>query len=168
MAAVVPQPGDIGVTPSRGWASFGIRWATHSPVAHAFVSVGGTRIVEADPHGARFNDASRYKQVTWLTGLSGSLAGWQRAAIVDWAVGRIGTPYSWLDDAAIGMRDLFGWCPAWLTRRMASTRTLMCSQLAVEAYRAAGVDLFPGRPGGSVSPGDLWRLNAQALARAAS
>lgn len=161
-----PRPGDIGVTPSSGFVARVIRWATRAPVAHAFIYVADGVIAEGDPHGARLTTAGRYPKRWWLIHLSAALTDGQRAGAVAWAVGQTkthdgkGTPYSWLDDLGIGLIDVFGWAPRWLRRRMRSTATLMCSQLCVEAYRAAGVDLFPGVAGGAVSPGDLWRADA--------
>lgn len=171
-----PRVGDIAVTPSRGIIAAGIRLVTHCPeAAHALVYTGlvpgsqpGQTAIEADPHGARPANPHKYPRVTWLTGLSARLTGPQRDQIRIWCIAHLGTPYSWLDDAAIGMVDVFGWAPACLRARMRSDATLMCSQLCVEAYRAAGVDLFPGLPGGAVSPGDLWRANQHALQAAAA
>jgi uncharacterized protein YycO len=157
-----PQAGDIGVTPSRGFVAWAIRAITGSPhAAHAFLATGdGTQIIEGDPHGARLNDAGHYRNVTWLTNLSAGMADAQRELVVAWARAHLGTPYSWIDDAEIGLVRVFHWAPGWMRRRLRSDRTLMCSQLCDAAYHAAGVDLFTdGRPAGGVSPGDLWRLN---------
>ncbi|MGN6609991.1 MAG: hypothetical protein ACTHMS_23645 [Jatrophihabitans sp.] len=154
--------GDIGVTPSSGWVAACIRWITRAPVAHAFLSVDDRSdwMIEGRPEGAGYGHSKTYRQVEWLTALSAGLTGAQRDEIVAWATAHRGAPYSWLDDAAIGCGDLFhGWVPGWLKKRARSDATLMCSQLVVEAYRAAGVDLFPHIAGGVVSPGDLWRLN---------
>jgi uncharacterized protein YycO len=137
-----------------------IRAVTRAPVAHAFLATGnGTQIIEGDPRGARYSDATRYRDVTWLTHLSEGLTDAQRAEAVQWAVAHLGTPYSWLDDAYIGFQRLFGWAPKWMQSILSSDHTLMCSQLCCAAYRSVGVDLFPGRPDGAESPGDLWRLN---------
>lgn len=161
-AVQTPRVGDIGVTPSRGFVAWCIRAITRCPgAAHAFVYIGDGRIVEADPHGARVAKPSNYPRVQWLTLLSEDLTDVQRDQIKVWCLAHLGVPYSWQDDAAIGLTDLFGWAPRFLRDRLNSQRTLMCSQLAVDAYRSVGVDLFPGIPGGAISPGDLWRAEAR-------
>lgn len=162
MPTIVEPPleaGLIGVVPSRGFVAWAIRRITRSQVAHAFIATGRSDlIIEADPNGARLSRARYHARVVWLSGLRSRLTDAQGAAAAQWARQHIGTPYSWIDDAEIGFVDLFGWAPGWMRSRLRSDKTLMCSQLCVEAYRAAGVDLFPGRPGGAVSPGDLLRL----------
>jgi hypothetical protein len=72
-----------------------------------------------------------------------------------WAL--IGTPYSWVDDACIGLADLFGWHVPQAVRSRLNRRTrLMCSQLVDVAYRDAGITLFrDGRVPGDVAPADL-------------
>lgn len=163
------KPGDIGLTPSGGFIAKGIRLVTRGPYAHAFLSVdGGDVIVEGDPHGVRYNRASAYDGVVWLTCLSAALSDRQRQAVVGYAVAHLGTPYSWLDDAEIALVDVFGWAPRRMRNRLRSDRTLMCSQLCDAAFHSAGVDLFAdGRPAGGVSPNDLWRLES-ALRRVAA
>ena len=156
----MPLPGDIGVVASRSWVGRAIMWITRAPVSHAFVCIGGGGLIEGDPHGARIRPVTAYADAQWLTALSTHLTDAQRKTIVDWCMKHVGTPYSWIDDAEIGFTDLFGWAPKWMRRRLRSDSTLMCSQLCDAAYKAAGVDLFPGKPDGAISPGDLWRLNA--------
>jgi hypothetical protein len=163
VTAVVPRAGDIGVTPSSGFAAWVIRVATRSPhAAHAFLATGnGTQVIEGDPHGARYNDARHYRDVTWLTNLSAGMTDAQRAEAVAWAVKHLYTPYSWVDDAEIGLVDVFHWAPGWMRRRLRSNRHMMCSQFCDADYHAVGRDLFrDGRPAGGVSPGDLYKLNA--------
>lgn len=164
---LTPRAGTIGVTPSRRFVAWAIRVLTRCPqAAHAFVATGkGDEIIEGDPHGARRSHARYYPRVVWLEDLAAGLSDAQRAEVVAWAVSRLGTPYSWLDDLEIGLVDVFGWAPAFLRRRLRSDRTLMCSQLCDAAYRAAGVELFAdGRPAGGVSPADLYRLNERTAA----
>lgn len=153
---MTPRPGDFGVVRTDGWAGRLIRWATRSPVNHAVLCVGDV-LVEGDPRGARIRPLSQYgDRVAWA---DWPLSVAQRATIVRWGVTRVGTPYSWLDCLYIGLVDRFGWAPQWARRQLASTRTLMCSQLVCAAYDAAGVHLFSdGRPFGGVSPGDLYDL----------
>lgn len=154
------EPGTIGVTPSSGFVPWLVRVVTRGPVAHAFIATGrGDEIVEGEPGGARLGHASEYKVVYWLTGLAAGMSTVERARAVVWAVDHLGTGYSFLDDLSIGLEDLFGWTPPFMRRRLASTRTLMCSQLCDAALQAGGLELFPDRPAGAVSPNDLYRLN---------
>jgi uncharacterized protein YycO len=153
-----PSPGDIGVVSSPGWVAAAIRWITRAPVNHAFIYTGNNRIVEGWQTGVRTNDV--YGHAQWLTNLSTSLTDSQRLGIVLYAKQQLGKKYSWLDDAAIGLADLFGWIPKWLRRRLSSNATFQCAQLCDAAYRTVGVRLFTDhRPPGAVSPGDLWRAN---------
>lgn len=157
-----PRAGDIGLVRGTGFFPWLIRTVTRSPYAHAFLLMPDGTIVEAEPHGARRVEM-HYTNVYWCTALSAGLTYPQRSQIVAWAVAHLGTPYSWVDDAEIGFVDLFGWAPKWMRKRLASTRTLMCSQLCDADYAAAGRQLYADhRPAGGVSPGDLWRLD-QAL-----
>lgn len=149
----------IGVTPSSGFVAWAIRKLTRSTAAHAFLATGvGDATIEGDPHGARRNLARNHRAVVWLPKIAAKLSPAQKQVAVEWATAHLGTPYSWIDDAEIGVVSLFGTAPGFMKRRLRSDKTLMCSQLCVAAYRAAGVDLFPGKPDGGVSPGDLLRL----------
>ena len=152
-----PALGDFAVVATGGWPSAVIRWVTRSKVNHAVLYIGNGYVVEGEPAGARVTPVSNYgDKLIWA---NWPLTDEQRPAVAAWGKAHIGTPYSWLDDAAIGLADLFHWVPGILRKRLASTSTLMCSQLVDAAYAAAGVQLFPdGRPAGAVSPGDLYTL----------
>jgi uncharacterized protein YycO len=162
---VSPQPGTIGLTPSHGFVARCIRLITRGPYAHAFIATGrGFEVVEGDPNGAKYSDARRFSKVVWLEDLTAGMSLPDRQRAVAWAVAHLGTPYSWIDDAAIGWRDLFGFALPGSKRRLASDATLMCSQLCVAALRAGGRDLAPGEPDGGISPNDLWRLSVKVSA----
>lgn len=151
-----PPEGDFAVVATGGWAAKVIRWVTRSPVNHAVLSVGQGMIVEGDPKGAQLSHFTKYPHAIWANWPLTSRA---RDQIGTWGRRHVGVPYSWVDDAEIGMVDTFHWAPRWMRRRLRSTRTLMCSQLVDAAYQAAGVQLFTdGRPAGGVSPGDLYDL----------
>lgn len=151
------QPGDFAVVNTGGsLVARLIRWATRSPVNHAFVYVGGGQIIEAEPNGAQLADVRKYPDAIWA---DVDLTQPERTGIVSWARGHLGTPYSWVDDLEVGLVDVFGWAPKFMRDRLASTATLQCAQLVDAAYAAAGVQLFDdGRPCGGVSPGDLYHL----------
>lgn len=156
----IPQLGDIGVVTSPGFVSWAIRKITRSPVSHAFIYAGDGLVLEGWSSGLRWNKVSAYPDVVWLTNLSRNLTPVQRADIVAWMRAHLGTPYSFLDDAEIAFVDLFHWAPHFMRDRLRSDATLMCSQACVASYReAAHDDLFPTKPAGAVSPGDMWKLN---------
>lgn len=165
----MPKPGDYGVTATSGnWRdriiSTLIRWDTSSPVNHAFVYVGSSEIIEAEPNGADYNSSNAYPNAVWS---HMTLTDDQRVAIVSAAQADLHKPYGWLDIACIAFvqkRWFHGRLGTnWLWRRIATRvsgdGTMICSQLVDNAYETAGVHLFTdGRPQGSVSPGDLYRL----------
>jgi cell wall-associated NlpC family hydrolase len=153
----VPQLGDFGVARTNGWAAPWIRLVTRSTVNHAFVYVGNGQIVEANPSGAAVGKVTEYPHAIWS---HMALTTQQRHAIANAADTLVGTPYSWVDDACIGLADLFGWhVPEPVRHRLNRRDRLMCSQLVDRAYTKAGVHLFPdGRLDGDVSPGDLLHL----------
>ncbi len=70
----------------------------------------------------------------------------------------LGTPYGFVDIAALGLADL-GLRQRWLERVVDRQHALICSQLVDQACLNAGVHLFTdGRMPGRVDPGDLQRL----------
>ncbi len=153
----MPEVGEFGVVRTNGWAGLGIRIITRSTVNHAFVYVGDGLIVEAQPAGARLAPASLYPGALWSG--PGLTAG-RGEAIAAAARTLVGTPYSWVDCAAIGLADLFGWHVPYSVRQRLNRRDRdMCSQLVDAADVLAGVALFAdGRMSGDVSPGDLLLL----------
>jgi uncharacterized protein YycO len=151
----MPQSGDYGVVRTSGAAAFAIRVGTRSPYNHAFVHVGGGRIVEAEPGGAIISPASKYPAAAWSTR---ALTDAERAAIAAAALGLVGTPYGWPDIAALGFACA-GIRSHWIDARIETEHRLICSQLVDRAYLLGGVHLFnDGRLPGEVTPGDLGRL----------
>ena len=147
--------GCYGVVRTRGLAGATIRLATRSRFNHAWVHIGGGTIVEAEPGGARLGSADDYADCPGGTNAGEPLTDAQRAAIVAAARAMIGRGYSWLDIAALGLRQ-FGIRSAWLTGRIKRTDRVICSQLVDYAYEQAGVTLFAdGRLPQDVTPGDL-------------
>lgn len=164
-----PALGAYGVTATHGWAALLIRAVTRSTVNHAVLYVGpqtfdwGGRhyvnepaVVEAQPAGAALAPVGAYPAAIW----SPAPPEGNTEALVAQALGLVGTPYSWVDDACIGLADLFGWhVPEAVRKRLNRVDRLMCSQLVDVAYRRAGVNLFhDDRIPGDVSPGDLLDL----------
>ena len=92
---------------------------------HAFVYTGEGHIVEAEPGGAREVPLGGYGQHP-VVGQGDPPDGRAAQAIVRAALEYVGTPYSWLDYAAIGLRRLHVRGPG-LKRYIASTRHMICS-----------------------------------------
>lgn len=160
-----PRPGDIGLTRIGGLTGvlvglgqFIIRDA--SRYTHVFVVLDENDVIEAMPGGAIISPLSKYAGVTKYGSpvaayLDIKLTAEQRAAIVENARQLEGTPYSFLDYVALSL-ERFGFKWKWLEDYVASTKHMICSQLADEAYKRAGVHLFEdGRPSQKVTPGDL-------------
>jgi hypothetical protein len=160
-----PRPGDIGLTRIGGLTGvlvglgqFIIRDA--SRYTHVFVVLDNDEIIEAMPGGAKIEPLSKYAGTTKYGSpvaayLDIKLTPDQRFAIVVNARQLEGTPYSFLDYLALSL-ERFGINWKWIENRVTSTKHLICSQLADEAYRRAGVHLFEdGRLPQKVTPGDL-------------
>ena len=162
---MIPRPGDYAVVSVGGPAGklIGLGEALNGDAftqyQHAFVYIGGM-VVEAEAAGARTRKITRFDSpgqlILWSTGRV-PLTNPQRDAICLAARSYIGTPYSWLDYFAIAAHR-FRLHPAdnMLKARIASDKSLICSQLVDAAYAAAGVHLFEdGRWPGYVTPADL-------------
>lgn len=155
-----PQPGDIGLSSSTAWIGKFVRTAQavigdHSFVTHAFIVLQDGYIIEAMPGGATFNRIDKYPHAVYSRF---DLTDEQRSEICDQAIMMHGTPYSYLDYLALAATH-FNIAPGPIRRRVADSGKMICSQLCAEAYRRAGVDLFPDmRIPMDVTPGDLSRL----------
>ncbi|MFF1684480.1 MULTISPECIES: hypothetical protein [unclassified Streptomyces] len=158
-----PLPGDFALTKISGITGAAISAGQSlvgdgAPVQHAFVYVGDGQIVQAMPGGAEWIPLEFASEpVVWSTGRV-PLTAVQRLTICDRAKEMVGTPYSFMDYASIGLAH-YRIRPAWVRDFVADTGHLICSQLVDEAYLRAGVHLFDdGRLPGDVTPGDLWKL----------
>lgn len=166
-----PQPGDIGVTQITGDVGRLIRlgqWLNGDGFAdyeHAFVvtevvpSGNGQPpivfIVEAEPGGAHEAPLSEYnaRNIAWLR-----CPDQYRSAVAAAARDQIGTPYSFLDYAAIALHRLRIPAPG-LRAFIASGKHAMCSALADRIAALGGWHLYDdGRWEGYVTPEDLWQL----------
>ena len=178
MSPVQPEAGDFFVTATKGpWldrlAAHVIQWDTatdddghftDSPVNHAGLSTGGDTIAEA-LRRFDYGTAGEYPDAIWSTGrLPARLtpAPEQRTLIVNATHDMIGLRYNVLDLFEIGlaqrrMHDMVT-SDSRLARRVDRRNKVICSEAVVRAYRAAGIDLFPGRLAALVSPGDLYEL----------
>lgn len=163
-AAVQPQPGDFAVTSISGDVGFlislgellnGSAWGHWD---HAFVYVGDGQIVEAEPGGARLAGVDEYagRPVAWSTGRV-ELTDDQRAVVVAAARSFVGVPYSAADYLALALWHFRLRIP-WAKRVMNSRSSMICSQLVAASLDAAGLNLFPGREPGDITPADLAAL----------
>jgi hypothetical protein len=129
---------------------------------HVIVGLAQGRIVEAMPGGAvdvpfHYSPAD----VFWSTHrlpIAMEPSELQRSLIVNAARRYTGVGYSFADYAALAAHTWHLPAPG-LERFVASTRHMICSQLADQCYQDAGVHLFSdGRWPGYVRPADLARL----------
>lgn len=153
-----PQPGDFGLTTIGGftgwWVNIGQAMiGDSSRYTHAFIVVDEHNVVEAMPGGARTGSLDRYNGRAVFS--DQDLTPAQRTAIVNAAIARIGTPYSFLDYLSLALLH-WGVRPKWLKNYIKNKGHQICSQLVDDCYLEAGVHLFDdGRLPQDVTPGDL-------------
>ena len=159
------RPGDFGLVRIVGGAGRMIRVGQmllgdgFADFEHAFVYVGGGRIVEAQPGGARETGLADYdgRPIAWSTGKV-PVTDEERAAIVAAAYSYRGVPYSFADYVSLTLARFHLRAP-FVRRYVADTGHMICSQLVDRCYQDAGVHLFADRRwSGDVTPGDLYRL----------
>lgn len=152
--AVVSVGGDAGKLISAG------EWLAGSgfgPWEHAFVYLGGGKVLQAEPGGSKVADLGTYGHIRWSTGII-ELTAHQRAAVFELATTMTGIPYSALDYFALASHHLHIPAPL-LKDYIASTGHMICSQLVDEFMLRLGVHLFnDGRWPGYVMPADLASL----------
>jgi uncharacterized protein YycO len=160
-----PRPGDIGLTRIGGLTGvlvslgqFILRDA--SRYTHVFVVLDNGEVIEAMPGGAIISPLDKYAGTTKYGSplaayLDIKLTPEQREAIVREARQLEGVPYSFRDYVALALERLgIHW--KWIENRVTDSGHMICSQLADEAYKRAGVHLFEdGRLSQKVTPGDL-------------
>jgi len=156
----VTQPaGTIFVLRSSDLTGAVIRLVTLSRVNHAGVCLGGGGTIEAKMRGAV--TGREHAGALYGTGLLAEMEQQRPGVGADVAAAALtllGTPYGFVDIAALGLADL-GVRQRWLERVVDRQHALICSQLVDQACLDAGVHLFTdGRMPGRVDPGDLERL----------
>ncbi|MFI5415109.1 MAG: hypothetical protein ACHQ16_05530 [Candidatus Lutacidiplasmatales archaeon] len=150
--------GQVGVLATAGIVGAGIRWWTHSPVNHAIFDVGDGWCVSAEPHGAALRRITDFPPAVWSEFVYPTDTA--RSAAILWALNAIGTPYGFLDDAALAIVLAFGWsAPQFVLDRLARTDRLQCAQLCDLALQAGNIHAFDdGRPPSLVWPGLFYTL----------
>jgi cell wall-associated NlpC family hydrolase len=153
-----PQPGDIGLVPIFGFVGLLIRigqWLNGDGFAnfeHVFIVLEDGMLIEAQPGGAVIRPLSDYSDRPIVYVSPEGLTAGQRKAICDIARTFEGTPYSFVDYAAIGAHRIHLPLPG-LQEFIEDSGHLICSQLVDEVYRLAGAELFSdGRWAGWVTP----------------
>lgn len=160
----LPKPGDIGLTSSRAWTGRIVRSLQaliddDSFVTHTFLVLDDGYIIEAMPGGAVFNRLSKYPDAQFT---NVELTDTQRHNICVEGISMHGLKYSWLDYLALGLTHFKLFPADFVRNRVEKSDRVICSQLCAEAYRRAGVDLFPDRRlSMDVTPGDLARLASE-------
>lgn len=128
---------------------------------HAAIYVGNGTIIEAQNTGVAVAKASRYdnNDTLWSTGLIVNTVE-QQTLIASAAYRYVGTPYSWMDYAALAAKRLhLNPLAPELRSYVASTGHMICSQVVDQCYQDGGVHLFDdGRWPGYVTPGSLLNL----------
>lgn len=167
MTTTTPPVGLIGLTPISGQVGklieFG-QWLDGGGFQqweHAFISIGGGLIVEAEPGGARIGNVSEYSDIYWCEGIYTLGTAAQLAATVPVAKGYVGTPYSALDYFALAAHRLH--LPViGLENYIKNDAHQICSQLVDQVYNVAGIHIFTdNRWAGFVTPADLYNRNVQ-------
>lgn len=165
MTTASPPPGLIGLTPVRGDVGKLIRlgqWLDgdgFSAWEHAFISIGGGLIVEAEPGGARVALATEYQTIHWCYGLYTLLdSSLKVAAAVDAAKSYVGVPYSAMDYFALVARRLHLPGAVLLKDYVASTGHMICSQLDARCYWDAKAPICPDWTG-YMTPADLFNYD---------
>jgi len=157
----LPKPGDIGLTSSRAWTGRIVRSLQaliddDSIVTHTFLVLWDGFIIEAEPGGASFNRLTKYPDAHFT---NVELTDNQRYLICEEGIKMHGVGYNWLDYVSLGMTHYNVFATEWVRDRVQRSDRMICSQLCAEAYRRAGVELFPDRRlPMDVTPGDLGSL----------
>jgi hypothetical protein len=170
-------PGDFAVCQISGVGGLGISVAElairgqYREWDHALAYLGQGMCLQAEPHGAQIVARPVRPGDLWSSGLP-SLALTDTQQGLAWMTGQSldGTPYSWLDYAALAAAGLHIPAPH-LRAYIKASAHAMCSQL-VDLFRLLlGSHLFTGetpeRWEGDVTPWDLGHLLTQAGARPA-
>lgn len=161
-----PRKGDFGLTTGNNWAMWVIRVGTLSRYGHACVALSDPwldgdvenpmgpqewiRVVEAQPGGAIIRNR-RTSSFRWSNIV---LTETQRELIATRALATEGIPYDWPSIIGFAAR-VWGHKLRLIGKKDHPDDKMICSELVVWAYLAAGIDLGQGKPPGDVSPGDL-------------
>jgi len=147
----------VQITGPGGWAIRVAQAITGdwSRYTHAGIVLDDATVIGAQPGGAAIIGLDQIMDRRPLAFSKMDLTEQTRAALVATARSLEGTPYSFLDYAALGLLAI-GLKPRWIRARVRTSGHLICSQLVDLVYTRAGVHIFDdGRDSGDVTPGDL-------------
>lgn len=137
------------------WFGSVISACTRSKFDHVLVSIGGGMAVEATPKGVHVSPLSRYAGHPAVANLDEPMTGEQRATVVATARSWVGREYAFADLGVIGLR-LLGIKWGALIRLSDTRDTVICSELAALAGKAAELDWLCGEPQAAyVQPAEL-------------
>lgn len=164
-----PQPGDIGLVTMAGNSGKLIRIGQFlngdkfANFEHAFVYLGGGVIIEAEPGGAKITGLHYDpNKVYWCTDIAKLWSDRQRKNALLAARKYKGTPYSAADYFAIAAHTLHLPGSTLLKNYVASSKHMICSQLADQIAQDCGVQIFDDKEWpGYVSPGGLYQRDLE-------
>jgi hypothetical protein len=150
-----PEPGDILLFHhAERFRSRVIAWFTRSPFYHVGIYAGNGEVIEARiPQVMRRNLRNQLDGYHFLVVRAPDREAGCRA--LAWAEKRVGARYDLLSLACLVLSRLLG-CRALC--RIACAGRFVCGSFVVRAFEAAGVDLFPGRCAGEITPSDFRAL----------
>lgn len=143
-----PLPGDILLFTDAPGLTKVIPWFTNSRYYHVGLYEGGPFSLEARVNGVIRRDIGRDKQLVFRS-ISMPREGAQIA--LDFVRKNLGANYDLVDIAAIIINHSF---PTLRVNYSNDTR-FTCGELVADAWKAAGVDLFPDLQSELVVPGDF-------------
>lgn len=150
--------GQIGLIPHpKTLLELLIDLITVSPVHHSVLAISATECISCEASGARIRPISHYPDAYWSHYPHTPEV---RDKIVGWGVERIGRPYGWFTDFAIGIALIFHKrTPEWVRRYLSNDGWWECAEFCDAAYVQAGQHLFEGVISAEVYPGmfvPLW------------
>ncbi|MEW9530763.1 hypothetical protein [Microbispora sp. NPDC049125] len=157
-----PPPGSIGLTYAYGLthvrASIGqILTGEVTHYTHAFIALGGGKIMEPWPSGARISDISAYSDEYVAYGWPLGLTSEQRDDLVSVALSLDGACHGLSDYAALALTRR-GVGPDRLHRRVRSGDRMVPARFVAEVYARALVPLLEGKEPHEVTLEDLGTL----------
>jgi len=124
-----------------------IQLATVSHYHHVALYDGHNRVIQAMPEGVGRAPLTHPN----LLGLRPKVAWWRRWVAILWARTKLGDPY---DARSLFLIELDRFFPGLRLDNPTADR-FSCAVFVAEAYRAAGVDLFPGQRWQDLVPKDF-------------
>lgn len=160
------QPGDIIVSTTRAWVSRAIRLGTLSPVSHVMLYLGGGRVIEAVGSGVRevTVEAALHDAILAVAYRVRNLSTAQRDRVLSEARKFKDQPYNYPGIVQRGIAivaPVTGAVVDAISRLLSvppqQAHAVYCSQLVLEAYRLAGINLLDAPPSQS-TPEAVARL----------